>query len=102
MGPVVIAENVGAIRIAVSGKESGSCGDTSGVANAPDDVGTLRACGSVASGTTVVELLRLAEDALTALDAGEIDLAKERLRAFVAAARWASGERAGCGPRTEP
>jgi hypothetical protein len=49
----------------------------------------------------VVELLCFAEQALMALDAGETDLAKDLLRAFTAAARGASGERAGCGPRTE-
>jgi len=49
----------------------------------------------------VVELLCFAEEALRALDAGEIDLAKELLRAFAATARGASGERTGCGPPTE-
>jgi hypothetical protein len=55
----------------------------------------------VASGTTVVELLRLAEEALMALDAGEIDVVKKLLRAFAAAVGGASGERTGCGPPAE-
>ncbi len=49
----------------------------------------------------MVELLCLAEEALMALDAGEIDLAKKILRAFAAAAREATEERAGCGAQTE-
>ena len=49
----------------------------------------------------MVELFCLAEEALMALDAGKIDLAKRILRAFAAAAGEASEERAGCGPRTE-
>jgi hypothetical protein len=61
----------------------------------------LENCVRVASRTTVVELLCLAEEALMALDAGEIDLAKKILRAFAAAAREGSEERAGWGPRTE-
>jgi hypothetical protein len=69
-GPVIIAENVGAIRSADSGEESGACGDTGGVANAPDDVGTSRACSSVASRTMPAALLAAIDAAIVALDAG--------------------------------
>ena len=88
MGPVIIAENVGAIGSALSGEESGPCGDAGGVANARDDVGTSRACSSVAS-----RLMRrrgrseIVEKAIAELDAGWIDAAKARLNAFMTATR---------------
>ena len=89
MGPVTIAENVGAIRSVVSGEESGACGDTGGVANAPDDVGTSRACSNVASRCGEAPGVEIVEEAIAELDAGRIDAAKARLRAFVAATRRA-------------
>jgi hypothetical protein len=49
----------------------------------------------------VVELLSLAEQALAALEAGEVDFAQQRLRALVAAARGTSGEGTGSGPEVE-
>jgi hypothetical protein len=87
MGPVTIAQNVGAIRSAVSGEESGSCGDAGGVANAPDDVGTSRACSNVASGTTPAALLAGIDAAIAALEAGETVVARARLHALVEAVR---------------
>jgi hypothetical protein len=44
VGPVIVAQNVGPIGSVDSGEESGACGDTGEVANAPDDAGTSRAC----------------------------------------------------------
>ena len=85
MGPVIIAENVGAIRSADSGEESGACGDAGGVANAPDDVGTSRACSNVASGPTPARCSRSSTTAIAALDAGEIVAARARLWALGAA-----------------
>ena len=76
MGPVIIAENVGAIRSVDSREESGSCGDAGGVANAPDDVGPSRACSNVASATTPAALLEAIDAAIAALDAGETDDAR--------------------------
>ena len=87
MGPVIIAENVGAIRSAVSGEESGPCGDAGGVASAPDDVGTSRACSSVASGTAPAALLAAIDAAIAALDAGETVVARARLHALKEAVR---------------
>jgi hypothetical protein len=87
MGPVIIAENVGAIRSADSGEESGACGDTGGVANAPDDMGTSRACSSVASRTMPAALLAAIDAAIVALDAGETDVARARLHAVAEAVR---------------
>jgi hypothetical protein len=87
MGPVIIAENVGAIRSAVSGEESGSCGDAGEVANAPDDVGTSRACSNVASRTTPAALLDAIDATIAALDAGETDVARARLHALAGAVR---------------
>src|SRR6266568_613860 len=73
MGPVIIAEKVGAIRSVDSGEESGVCVDTGGMASAPDDVGASRACSNVASGTTPAALLAAIDAAIAALDAGETD-----------------------------
>jgi len=57
MGPVSVAENVEAIRSVDSDKESGACGVARGVANAPDDAGTSRACSNVAGRTMPAALL---------------------------------------------
>jgi hypothetical protein len=81
-GPVSIAENVGAIGSAVSGEESGPCGDAGGVVNASDDAGTPRACSNVASRPTLAALLEAIDDTIAALDADEIDAARARLRAL--------------------
>ena len=85
MGPVIIAENVGAIRSVDSGEESGACGDPGGMASAPDDVGTSLACSNVASGTTPAALLAAIDAAIAALDAGETDVARARLHALAEA-----------------
>ena len=90
MGPVIIAENVGAIRRGVSGEKSGACGDTGGVANAPDDAETSRACSNVASRRNEAPgALEIVEDAIAELDPGWIDAAKARLKAFMTATRRA-------------
>src|SRR5437879_5151016 len=96
-GPASALERVGASWSAVSGEESGVCGDSGESASALENAAESGACSNVAKSLTVVELVCLAQEALMALDAGEIDLAKELLRAFAAAARGASGERTGCG-----
>jgi hypothetical protein len=82
MGPVTIAENVGAIRSVDSGEESGSCGDAGGVANAPDDARTSRACSNVASRPTLAALVEAIDATIAALNADEIDAARARLRAL--------------------
>jgi hypothetical protein len=82
VGPASGWDDAGAIRSAGSGEESGACGDAGGSGSASENAARSGACSNVASGTTVFELLGLAEEALIALDAGEIDLAKKILRAF--------------------
>jgi len=72
MGPVIIAENVGAIRSVDSGEESGSCGDASGAASAPDDAAKWRACSNVARPDGVAAV----EEAIAELDGGRIEAAK--------------------------
>lgn len=60
------------------------------MANAPDDVGTSRACSNVASRRDEAPgALEIIEEAIAELDAGRIDAAKARLRAFLAATRGA-------------
>jgi hypothetical protein len=87
VGPVIVAENVGAIRSVDSGEESGACGDVGGVASAPENAGESDACSSVASGTTPAALMEAIDAAITALDAGEIDIARTRLKALAEAVR---------------
>ena len=87
MGPVIIAEKVGAIRSAVSGEESGVLGDAGERASAPDDAVTSRACSNVASGTKPAALLAAIDAALAALDAGETEIARVRLHVLADAVR---------------
>ncbi len=87
MGPVIIAENVGAIRSADPGDESGACGHTVGPASAWDDAATSRACSNVASGTAPAALLEAINDAIAALDAGKADGARARLHALAETVR---------------
>ena len=58
--------------------------------NAPDDVGSSRACSNVASRRDEAPgALEIVEEAIAELDAGRTDAAKARLKAFVAATRRA-------------
>ena len=81
-GPASFAENAGAIRSADSGEESGGCGKAVGSENTPENAARSDACSSVASGTTPTALLELIDAAITALDAGETDVARARLHAL--------------------
>ena len=87
MGPVSFAENAGAIRSADSGEEPGGCGDAGGSENASENAARSDACSSVASGTTPAALLKDIDAAIAALDAGETDVARARLRALAEAVR---------------
>jgi hypothetical protein len=98
VGPVSFAENAGAIRSVDSGEESGGCGDAGETASAAEDAATSRACSSVArlaseaaQAEDVAAAVTVIEEALAELDAGRIDAAKARLKAFVAATRSACG-----------
>ena len=86
-GPVVFAENVGAIRSGDSGAESGSCGIARESANARENAGKSGACSNVANGPTAAELLELVDAAVIALDAGETETAKAQLQALAEAVR---------------
>jgi hypothetical protein len=100
-GPASFAESVGVIRNALSGEESGAFGNSQEDASAPENAAELGACSGVARCLKLVELLSLAEQALTALDARKVDLAQQRLKALVAAARGTAVEGTGSGPRVE-
>lgn len=52
-----------------------------------------RACSIVASGTTPAALLEVIDAAITALDAGEFDVARARLRVLIAAIGHTAGSR---------
>jgi len=63
-----------------------------GMASAAEGAGTSRACSSVASQRGETPGAReIVEEAIAELDAGRLDAAKARLKAFVAATRSARG-----------
>jgi hypothetical protein len=84
---VSFAEDVGVIRSVDSGEKTGDCGDTGGVASAPENGGECGTCSNVASPLTLAELVEVIDAATAALDAGEIDAARARLRTLAAAVR---------------
>jgi hypothetical protein len=84
---VSVAEDAGAIGSVVSAEESGACGDAGGSENAPENAARSDACSSVASGTTPAALLKVIAAAITALDAGQTDVARARLYALAEAVR---------------
>ena len=69
----------------VSGEESEICGDSGESGSAWENAGESRECSNVASEPTYAELLALIEDAIIALEAGEIEVARARLRALAEA-----------------
>jgi hypothetical protein len=87
LGPVIIAENVGAIRSAVSGEESGSCGDAGESASALENAGESGACRNVASAPTAAALLEFVEAAIIALDTGETEVVRAQLQALAEVVR---------------
>ena len=76
----------------VSGEESGICGENGGAATSQENRGAAAACSSVASGATLTEIFEAAEDAIAAIEDGDIDIAKARLRPF-SPSRGASAKR---------
>ena len=87
MGPAMSQESAGARRRAVSGENSGVCGDSGGAASAVENGGESRSCSNVASGPARAELLALVDAAIIALDAGETEVAKARLHVLAEAIR---------------
>ncbi len=98
MGPAILPEDVGAIRSVDSGQESAGCGESGQTATAWEHVATSRTCSNVARpageplGTEGAEhAMVTVEGAIAELDAGRVDAAKARLKAFVAATRGRRG-----------
>ena len=87
MGPAMSQESAGARRRVVSAEESEICGDSGEGGSALENAGESGACSNVASEPGRVELLELVDAALTALDAGETDIARTRLHALAEAVR---------------
>lgn len=87
MGPVIVAENVGAIRSVDSGEKSGDFGDAAATASAPENGGACGTCSNVASPPTLAAVLEVVDAVVAALDATEIDVARARLQALKAAVR---------------
>ena len=99
-GPARSQESAGARRRVVSGEESGICGAEGGVATVVEDGETSRRCSDVASlcsngcskgAANATAALEMVEEVIAELDAGRIDAAKARLKAFVAATRGGRG-----------
>ena len=67
----------------VPGAESGVWGENGGAATSEEDRGAAAACSNVASGVMLTEILEAARDAITALEQGDIAIAKTRLRALL-------------------
>jgi excisionase family DNA binding protein len=86
-GPVVFAEDVGAIRSVDSHDKTGDCGDAGETASAPEYGGERGTCSNVASPPTLAAVLEMVDAVVAALDAGEIDVARARLRTLRAAVR---------------
>jgi hypothetical protein len=93
-----LRERVGESPSAGSSEETWACDESVCDASAADDGTFSGACSNVASETLAAELHRLAQVALRALDAGEIALARELLRALVGAGRQ---ETTGCDAEIE-
>ena len=98
MGPAMLPEHVGAIRSVDSGQESAGCEESGGTATAWEHVETSRTCSSVARPAgealgveDVVHAMATVEGAIAELDAGHVEAAKARLKAFVAATRGRGG-----------
>jgi hypothetical protein len=86
-GPATSQESAGASRRVVSAEESEICGDSGEGGSAPENAAESRACSKVANGPTAAELLEIVDAAITALDAGEIDIARAQLLAFAETVR---------------
>jgi|SRR6185312_11965167 len=97
-GPAILPEHVGAIRSVDSGQESAACGESGGTATAWEDVATSRACSNVARPGVealgiddAVHAMATVERAIAELDAGRVEVATARLKAFLAATRGRPG-----------
>ena len=86
-GPAMSQESAGERRRVVSGAESGVCGARSDLAAALESGGESCWCSNVASGAILAELLEAVDDALGALNAGEIDTTRARLLALAETVR---------------
>jgi hypothetical protein len=94
-------ESGAALQRAVSGASSDGCGRRRGVATDAENHGAERSCSNVASNATLTSILEAAADTIAALDAGDIEIAKARLRAILALAQGAV-ESTGCAVPAEP
>ncbi len=68
----------------VSGEESGFCGENGRAATSQEKRGAAAACSNVASGATLARIFEAVEDAIAAIEDGDIEIAKARLRATLA------------------
>ena len=66
------------------GPKSGACDENGGAATAVENRGAAPACSNVASGPILTAILEAAEDAIAAIEDGDVAIAKARLWAIVA------------------
>ena len=62
------------------GPKSGACDENGGAATAVENRGAAPACSNVASGPILTAILEAAEDAIAAIEDGDVAIAKARLR----------------------
>jgi len=87
VGSAKALESVGASWSAVSGEESAGCAENSGAATSQENHGAAPACSKVASGAALTEILEAAAEAIAAIEDGDFEIAKARLRAILALAQ---------------
>lgn len=93
-------ESAGASRRVVSGEESVGCGENGGAATSQENRGAAAECSNVASSATLTEVFEAAEDAIAAIEDGDIEIAKARLRAILALSQGLA-ETTGCATAKE-
>ena len=77
-------EHVGAIRSVDSGQESGAWTESRESGSAPEDAGGSDVCSRVAKGPATADVLDAIIEAISALEAGELEVVRSQLRALVA------------------
>jgi len=83
-GPAIMPEDVGAIRSAHSGEESGTSAEARESGSAPGDTAGSGACSSVARGPALAGLRVAIQTALVPLEAGESAAAAAQMRELAA------------------
>ena len=84
MGPAILSEDAEAIGSAVSGEESRALAESRESGSAPEDPGGSGTCSSVARVPARADVFDAIIEAISALEAGEVEVARSQLRVLVA------------------